>query len=141
MSITLNPYLMLLVFVTFMLLIYLLNQGLFKPMLTFMNKRDEAIAQELAEAQAHKQETVKAEEEIGSILADARKESAQILEAATKEAKAMYESRINAKKAENDIKLAQYKQELSAQKAALIDDLSSQIPLYSAILNTKLKQI
>lgn len=141
MSITLNPYLMLLVFITFILLIYLLNQWLFKPMLAFMNNRDSSIERDLLSTQTHKGDTQHIEEEIAQILSLARKEATQILESATKEAKATYESKINAKKAENESKLAQYKQELQEQKSQLYIELLEQLPLFKTILNTKLKQI
>lgn len=141
MSITLNPYLMLLVFITFIVLIYLLNQWLFKPMLTFMNNRESSIERDLLSTQTHKSDTQHIEEEIAQILSLARKEAAQILEAATKEAKTAYENKMNAKKAENESKLAQYKQELQEQKAQLYTELLEQLPLFKTILNTKLKQI
>ena len=141
MSITLNPYLMLLVFITFILLIYLLNQWLFKPILAFMNNRDSSIERDLLITQTHKVDTQHIEEEIAQILSLARKEATQILESATKEAKATYESKINAKKAENESKLAQYKQELQEQKSQLYTELLEQLPLFKTILNTKLKQI
>ncbi len=141
MSITLNPYLMLLVFITFILLIYLLNQWLFKPILAFMNNRDSSIERDLLSTQTHKGDIQHIEEEIAQILSLARKEATQILESATKEAKATYESKINAKKAENESKLAQYKQELQEQKSQLYTELLEQLPLFKTILNTKLKQI
>lgn len=141
MSITLNPYLMLLVFIVFMLLIYLLNQWLYKPMFTFMKNRDESIQRDLQSTQGHKNDISQIEKEISEILQQARKEAAQILDTATREAKATYESKINSKKMENEAKLAQYKEELQTQKAELRSDLIAQLPLFRETLKTKLKQI
>ncbi|TLD96028.1 F0F1 ATP synthase subunit B' [Helicobacter jaachi] len=141
MSITLNPYLMLLVFITFMFLIYVLNQWLFKPMFAFMNARDNAIARDLSNAQSHKEQTQHIDDEIAQTLALARKEAAQILETATKEAKHAYEQNINAKKAENDKKLALFKQELQEQKAQLSNELREQLPIFRNSLSAKLHQI
>ncbi len=119
MSITLNPYLMLLVFVTFMLLIFLLNQWLFKPMLAFMSNRDSFIDQEITNTQGYRGE----------------------IESATKEAKTNYEEKINAKKVENESKLAQAKQELEEQKSQLYAELLEQLPVFKNALNAKLEQI
>lgn len=141
MSITLNPYLMLLVFITFMLLIYLLNQWLFKPMFAFMDNREDFINREISNTQSHKGDIETIENEITQILSLARKEAAQILDNATKEAKTAYEEKINAKKAENENKFAQAKQELEEQKSRLYTDLLEQLPIFKTALNAKLKQI
>ncbi|CUU39418.1 MULTISPECIES: FoF1 ATP synthase subunit B' [Helicobacter] len=141
MSITLNPYLMLLVFVTFMLLIFLLNQWLFKPMLAFMSNRDSFIDQEITNTQGYRGEIDEIEKEIARTLSLARKEAAQILESATKEAKTNYEEKINAKKVENESKLAQAKQELEEQKSQLYAELLEQLPVFKNALNAKLEQI
>lgn len=141
MSITLNPYLMLLVFITFMLLIYLLNQWLFKPMFAFIDHRESFIEQETSDTQSYKDDIEKIEQEIAQTLASARKEAAQILENATKEAKVAYEEKISAKKAENDSKLASAKQELEEQKSQLYAELLEQLPIFKTALNAKLKQI
>lgn len=141
MSITLNPYLMLLVFVTFILLIYLLNQWLFKPVMSFMSNRDSSIERDLSSTQNHRGDIQRIDEEIAQILSNARKEAAQILEAATKEAKATYEEKINAKKAENESKLTEYKKELQEQQTQLYNDLIEQLPVFKLALDSKLKQI
>ena len=141
MSITLNPYLMLLVFITFMLLIYLLNQWLFKPMFKFMNDREASIESDLSNTQSQKGEIESINEQIAQNISAARKEAAQILESATKEAKSAYENAIEAKKAENESKLAQCKQELQEQKAELYKELLEQLPVFKSALSAKLKQI
>ncbi len=132
---------MLLVFITFMVLIYLLNQWLFKPVLAFMSNRESFIEREMTNTQNYKGEIEKIEQEIEQTLSLARKEGAQILEQATKEAKTMYEDKINAKKAENENKLAQCKNELEEQKSQLYTELVGQLPVFKTALNTKLKQI
>lgn len=141
MSIELNPYLMLLVFITFMALIYLLNRCLFKPMLLFMESRDGAIEGDLSKMQQYQNEKEALEAQAAQSIALARKEAAQILEVATKEAKATYEEKINAKKSENEAKLAQYKQELLEQKSELYAELKAQLPLFQKTLGAKLKEI
>lgn len=141
MSITLNPYLMLLVFITFIVLIYLLNQWLFKPMFIFMNDRDSFIEREISSTQRYRHDIKQIEEEIQKTISVARKEAAHILETATKEAKATYEEKINAKKAEHEGKLTQYKKELEEQKSQLYAELLEQLPTFKTALNTKLKQI
>ncbi|WP_104743570.1 FoF1 ATP synthase subunit B' [Helicobacter cinaedi] len=141
MSITLNPYLMSLVFVTFILLIYLLNQWLFKPMMTFIDNRDASIERDLSSTQNHKGNIQRIDEEITQILSSARKEAAQILELATREAKATYEEKINAKKAENEKKLAESKQALQEQQTQLYAELLEQLPVFKLALDSKLKQI
>ena len=141
MSITLNPYLMSLVFVTFIFLIYLLNQWLFKPMMTFIDNRDASIERDLSSTQNHKGNIQRIDEEITQILSSARKEAAQILELATREAKATYEEKINAKKAENEKKLAESKQALQEQQTQLYTELLEQLPVFKLALDSKLKQI
>lgn len=141
MSIEPNPYLMLLVFTTFMCLIYLLNRWLFKPIFAFMNDRDSFIENEVANAQSNKNEIQAIEDEITKIISKARKEAAQILDVATKEAKAAYESKLSAEKAENENRLMQRRQELEQEKHQLYAELLEQLPTFKAALNAKLKQI
>lgn len=141
MSITLNPYLMLLVFITFILLIYLLNQWLFKPIISYMAERDNAIDRYVSNTQDYKNDIQHLDEESAQIISNARKEAAQILEIATREAKISYEEKINAKKAENESRLAEYKKELQEQKTQLYNDLLEQLPVFKLALDSKIKQI
>lgn len=141
MSITLNPYLMALVFVVFMVLIYLLNAWLFKPMFAFMASREDSIAKDVATTQSYKEHIAKIEQDIAQTLSKARKESADIIENATKEAKIAYENQMNEKKSENEAKFAKAKKELQTQKDALYTALLADLPVFQNALSHKLKQL
>ena len=72
--------------VNFAILLFVLNRFAYKPLLSFMEKRREQIAQGLKDAELAKKQRTTAEEEKRQLLADTHKQAQQIIEEAHKRA-------------------------------------------------------
>lgn len=141
MTITVNPYLMLLVFVVFLVSVFLLNTWLYRPLLGFMEKREASIDQDLQFVQQSDQQINKINQEIKKILEDARLESYQIIEQATAEAKLEYETKIAKKKLESASKLDEFFVELQKEKSSLKSSVLSHMQDFESSLKTRISQI
>ncbi|WP_394908465.1 F0F1 ATP synthase subunit B' [uncultured Helicobacter sp.] len=141
MEISVNVNLMILVFCCFILLLFLLNQWLYKPMIAFMNKRDEMIKRDLQDTQGNLQEITKIQEEIAKIIGNAQREAKEIIEEATAKEKALLEEKLAEKKAEIDSKMLVFRQDLAKQQEELKNELSMHIGEYKQIIRRKLEQV
>ena len=141
MGISLNPQLMALVFVIFILSIFLLNKWLYQPILRFMDARDEMIKNDLDNASGNDSEMESINAERQNILESARKEATAIKEKALSEAKAEYEKHIEALKAENEKDLAGFLESMQKEKQSIKSALLAQMPEFKDSLNKKLQNI
>lgn len=141
MGISLNPQLMALVFVLFIVSIYVLNKWLYQPILGFMDARDEKIKNDLANIDGNDSQIAHIDGEIRAILDEARKEASAIKESALNEAKADYANNIERLKSENDTNLNARLQALQKEKEELKSALLAQMPEFQNALNRKLQNI
>ncbi|MDO7252747.1 F0F1 ATP synthase subunit B' [Helicobacter cappadocius] len=141
MTITVNPYLMLLVFIVFLVSVFFLNTWLYRPLLSFMDKREASITQDLQHVQQSDQEIIRINEEIKQIIENARLESTQIIEQASNEAKLEYEAKIAKKKVEFASKLEDFFVELKKEESVLKDSLVAHISDFELSLKTKISQM
>lgn len=141
MGISLNPQLMALVFVLFIVSIYVLNKWLYQPILGFMDARDEKIKNDLANIDGNDSQIAHIDGEIRAILDEARKEAGAIKESALNEAKADYANNIERLKSENDTNLSARLQALQKEKEELKSALLAQMPEFQNALNRKLQNI
>ena len=141
MGISLNPQLMLLVFVLFILSIYVLNRWLYQPILNFMDARDEMTKNDLDNASGNEGEIVAIGSEIEGILDKARKEATAIKEKAILETKAKYDEAIESLKAEPEKDLARFLESMQKEKESIKSALLAQMPEFQKSLNAKIKQI
>ncbi|MGX3010762.1 F0F1 ATP synthase subunit B family protein [Helicobacter sp. 23-1044] len=141
MGISLNPQLMALVFVLFILSIYLLNKWLYQPILAFMDARDAMIKNDLDNASGNESEIAHIDSQIQAILDSAKKEAFSIKEKATLEAKADSANNIEQLKTENDRKLVAFLEALNSEKKSAKSALLSQIPAFQNALNDKIKSM
>lgn len=141
MGISLNPQLMALVFVLFIISIYVLNKWLYQPIFSFMDARDKMIKDDLANVDGNDSQIAHIDGEIRTILDEARKEAGAIKENAQNLAKADYASNIERLKNENDANLSARLQALQKEKEELKGALLAQLPTFQASLNNKLKSI
>lgn len=141
MGISLNPQLMALVFVLFIISIYVLNKWLYQPIFSFMDARDKMIKDDLANVDGNDSQIAHIDGEIRTILDEARKEAGAIKENAQNLAKADYASNIERLKTENDANLSARLQALQKEKEELKGALLAQLPTFQASLNNKLKSI
>ncbi len=137
----LNPGLMLFVLVIFFALMVLLNQMLYKPLIKFMDDRDNSIADDLKSANEMSGSNDELNAKADAILADAKAEANAVREKATNEAKALAESKIKSKTEELDEKYQSFLSELSKEKEELEKSLLEQMPLFKESLNNKMNSL
>lgn len=133
--------LMLTVAVLFIVLIYLLNQMVYIPLLDFMKKREDIIAEDLKNV-SNMDETVKEyKKEAHDVIASAKAEASKMKEEAISKFKAELEKKIEAKRAELEEKYASFLQELSKEKEALKATLENKLPEYQNKIKSKITQL
>jgi F-type H+-transporting ATPase subunit b len=136
-----SPIVMLIEAGIFFVTLILLNQWLFQPLLSHMDKRDAKLKAELNSVSNNADEAKKYEEEITSIIENAKSEANKIKKEATdiakKEAAEMVEAAL---KKIDDSKVA-FNDELEVKKAELLNVLESEAGELKSMLSEKLKGI
>ncbi len=125
----------------FFVTLILLNQWLFKPLLSFMEQRDAKLESELKAVSNNKNEAQKYEEEIASILEKARNEAAKIKKQAADEAKSQASKLVESEVAKIESEKVAFNKELEAKKAELLSSLEANSNELKDMLSTKLKGI
>lgn len=125
----------------FFVTLILLNQWLFKPLLSFMEQRDAKLENELKAVSSNKDEAQKYEEEIASILEKARNEAAKIKKQAADEAKAQANKMVESEVVKIEAEKVAFNKELEAKKAELLSSLEANSTELKDMLSTKLKGI
>jgi F-type H+-transporting ATPase subunit b len=114
-----QPSLLAFEIVTFLLLVAILNQILYKPMLSFMEERNSNLKADAGLADAQESEKEALITEANKLLADAKAEAAKIRHEAITVAKTEADTKINAVKESVKTEVANFSSELTAQKAEL----------------------
>lgn len=136
-----DPLLMLLVFVVFIVLMYSLNEILYKPLLSFMDNRDKSIKNDLESIRGNDREIANLQAEAESILTEARKEAGRIKEEAQDGARKLAEAQIEEKRSEFERKKSDYLNTLKSETDLLHESLRTQIPVFQESLKAKLNQL
>ncbi len=134
-----QPSLLVFEIITFLALVAILNQILYKPMLGFMEERNSNLQADagLADAQESEKEAITAE--ANRVLADAKAEAAKIRHEAVTAAKSEAEGKINAVKDRAKADISNYSTELEAQEAELKSVIMSNAASYKQSLAKALK--
>jgi F-type H+-transporting ATPase subunit b len=136
-----SPIVMLIEAGIFFVTLILLNQWLFQPLLSHMDKRDAKLKAELNSVSNNVDEAKKYEEEIASIIENAKSEANKIKKEATeiakKEAAEMVEAAL---KKIDDSKVA-FNEELKVKRVELLNILESEAGELKSMLSEKLKGI
>ena len=133
--------LMLFVLVLFLALLVVLNQILYKPLIKFMDDRDESIANDLNAARSLSGNSEELHAEAESNLEEARSKAAEIRQKAVEEAKALAESRAENRRAELDKEYSLFIEKLQSEKDSLRNSLLSQMPLFKESLKAKFNKL
>ncbi len=141
MEISLSWELMLLVFFLFIICIFLLDTWLYKPILKFMDARDDMIKNDMENANSNDSNIEHIQNEIAHILEEAKKEAAFIKEQATTQAKSIYDNKIQELQSNNDKDFVAFTEQLQRDKEELKQSLLMQMPEFQTILANKLKQL
>ena len=137
----LNPGLMLFVLVVFFSLLFVLDQMLYKPLLKFMDDRDNSIKNDLKDAEEMSDNNDELNAKADAILAKAKAKANAIREKAVDEAKALAESKVESKIKELDDKYQSFLKDLSSSRDELEKALSEQMPLFKESLKSKMSNL
>jgi F-type H+-transporting ATPase subunit b len=134
-----QPSLLAFEIVTFLALVAILNQILYKPMLSFIEERNSNLKADasLANAQNNEREALLAE--ANAIVADAKAQAAKVRYEAIMAAKAEAELKINTAKESAKAEVEKFSNELTAQKAELKAAILSSSESYKQSLAKVLK--
>ena len=142
MSITIpDPWLMLLVFVVFIITMFLLNTWLFKPLIGFMDERENSLRKDMESAVSDDNEVKEIQEKIRSVLADAKAQASRIIEDAIDNAKADYDARMEKKTNEIQARLESFRADLESQKYQVRQELLADMAGFVSALKGKIQQI
>jgi len=133
--------LMLFVLVLFLILLAILNQMLYKPLLKFMDDRDSSIAKDLEYAKSLSGNSQQLHNEADGILDNAKVEAGVIRKNAIDEAKVLAESRAETKQNELNKEYSSFIDKLQEDKEKLKVNLLSQMPLFKESLKAKFSKL
>lgn len=136
-----DPVLLLISGITFLLVLMRLNSCLFKPLLKHMDERDDAIKTDLANARNNAADVDGMLADANDVIATAKKEAAMIREKAYSEANEIAASKLNVAKSDIEIKYNDFVKSLDEEIIVLKDTLSAQMPQYKDSLKAKLSTI
>ena len=136
-----NPLLLGLTLVVFLVLIALLNSWLYNPLLAYMQKRDDDIKKDLSEVGSNDDEIAALHAQADKIVSDAKAEAMALREKVVNEAKELSESKIEAKRAELAKKFAAFTETLKEEKESLNNALLSEVPLFKEAIKAKFSKI
>lgn len=141
MTIIPTPWVMALVFVVFLVLIYLLNRILYKPLLGFMDTRDASIKKDSEGIESNAADIKALKKEAENVLQEAREKAALIKQEAHERAKRAAEMKIAEKKDELAKKYVAFMANLENENARLKASLLSEMPSFKESLELKLKKL
>jgi F-type H+-transporting ATPase subunit b len=132
---------MLLVAVVFLVLLTLLNNWLYQPLMKFMDERDKSIRKDLENVSSNTHEVDALRAKAAEVIAQAKNEAAAMRAKTIDESKLLAESKIEAKKEELEKRYQVFLEELKQEEAQLKSELLSQMPLFKESLKAKFSQI
>ena len=132
-----DPKLLGITVVVFLVMIYLLNVILYKPILSFVDSRNESIANEEKELSKYGNDTKNYAEECAAILASARDEVSKLKAAAIQSANELSKSKIDAERARLEADYKEFEASLKTEQEALKVALSDNLP----IIKTEIKSV
>ncbi len=127
--------------VLFFVLVFLLNNWLYRPLLSFMEERENSIRKDMEKAKENSSGSQELLEEAEEILSKAKSEAAAMKAEAVEEARAYAQKVIEEKRAELAREYEEFKQRLSKEEEELKSVLLSQAPLFREALKAKFSKL
>jgi len=113
--------------INFVILIFILQRFLYRPILNMLDQRAARIRDSLAEAEKVRADTASLEERSRSILDDARRESQEIVNNANRNAERILSEARTAAQQEGERLLERAKSDLSREREQAFEELRGQI--------------
>jgi len=136
-----NPLLMAVMLLIFFVMLYQLNNKLYKPLLKFMDDRDAAIAKDMDAARNLSGNSDELQAKAEANLNEAKAAAAKLRQDVVEEGKAKTAEAIAQKQAELEKMQETFAAKLEEEKVALQNSLLSQIPLVKESLKAKFSQL
>lgn len=136
-----NVQVMLVVFIVFMATMFLLNKFVFQPIFTFMDQREQKVANDLQLVTQEDGESQRIESEIHEILSDAKARAFAMKEEQVEEAKRIANAKIEAVQNENREKMEAFMVKLHDSKDSVKKDLAASFGDIESLIMAKIKHI
>ncbi|WP_104748718.1 FoF1 ATP synthase subunit B' [Helicobacter cetorum] len=138
MNISVNPYLMVVVFVAFILLLWAMNAWVYKPLLAFMDNREAEIKSSSSKVDSDNKQSESIQKQIEELLKNASEQRKAILAQANKQATEAYDAVIAQKESELEQEFAVFSNQLENEKQALKEQLKGHLPTFETELNKRM---
>ena len=135
------PSLMAIMLVIFFVMLYQLNNKLYKPLLKFMDDRDAAIAKDMTAAKNMGGNTDELQAKAEANLNEAKSVAAKLRQDVIEEEKTKTAEAVAEKQTELEKKQESFVAKLEEEKVVLQNALLSQIPLVKESLKAKFSQL
>ncbi|WP_458701046.1 FoF1 ATP synthase subunit B' [Sulfurospirillum sp. 1307] len=136
-----SPILLLVTLVVFFILLIVLNKILYKPLLTFIDNRNESIKRDLENAGKNTSDVEAYYKEANQIILEAKAEAGKIREEALSKAKETSAKKVEQKQSELEEEYVAFLKDLEAEREEFQESLSSSIPLFRDAIKQKLGNI
>ncbi|WQZ78583.1 FoF1 ATP synthase subunit B' [Helicobacter pylori] len=137
MNISVNPYLMAVVFVVFVLLLWAMNVWVYRPLLAFMDNRQAEIKDSLAKIKTDNAQSVEIGHQIDALLKEAAEKRREIIAEAIQKATESYDAVIKQKENELNQEFEAFAKQLQNEKQVLKEQLQAQMPVFEDELNKR----
>ncbi|WQR88726.1 FoF1 ATP synthase subunit B' [Helicobacter pylori] len=137
MNISVNPYLMAVVFVVFVLLLWAMNVWVYRPLLAFMDNRQAEIKDSLAKIKTDNAQSVEIGHQIDALLKEAAEKRREMIAEAIQKATESYDAVIKQKENELNQEFEAFIKQLQNEKQALKEQLQAQMPVFEDELNKR----
>ncbi|WP_231191730.1 FoF1 ATP synthase subunit B' [Helicobacter pylori] len=137
MNISVNPYLMAVVFVVFVLLLWAMNVWVYRPLLAFMDNRQAEIKDSLAKIKTDNTQSVEIRHQIDALLKEAAEKRREMIVEAIQKATESYDAVIKQKENELNQEFEAFAKQLQNEKQILKEQLQAQMPVFENELNKR----
>ncbi|MGT0092058.1 FoF1 ATP synthase subunit B' [Helicobacter pylori] len=137
MNISVNPYLMAVVFVVFVLLLWAMNVWVYRPLLAFMDNRQAEIKDSLAKIKTDNTQSVEIRHQIDALLKEAAEKRREMIAEAIQKATESYDAVIKQKENELNQEFEAFAKQLQNEKQILKEQLQVQMPVFEDELNKR----
>ncbi len=137
MNISVNLYLMAVVFVVFVLLLWAMNVWVYRPLLAFMDNRQAEIKDSLAKIKMDNTQSVEIRHQIDALLKEAAEKRREMIAEAIQKAAESYDAVIKQKENELNQEFEAFAKQLQNEKQILKEQLQAQMPVFENELNKR----
>ena len=127
--------------IVFLVLIAVLNSLLYKPLFSYMEKRDADIKRDLDLVGNNDAQISALNAEAEKIVTEAKLEASSVREKVIAEAKSLANSKLEAKRAELAEEFTKFEDALSEERSRLKVVLQNEAPTFQSAVSAKLNQI